>query len=57
MFDDIEKEKQKFYCCKSHNFLEDVDIDNVLLSGKISSDQKCYKYSVGLRYGSFLKST
>ena len=42
-FGDIEIEKDKFHRCKSHIFLEDVDIENVLVSSKISAVEKCYK--------------
>ena len=39
-FCDIENEKQKFYRHKSPMFLEDLDIENVLVSNKISSGKK-----------------
>ena len=42
-FDDVEIEKHKFYCYKRSLFLKDADIENVLVSSKISSD-KNYKY-------------
>ena len=40
MFSDIETEKHKFYHYKSLIFLEDVDIENLLVSNKISSGEK-----------------
>ena len=40
----IEIEKHKFYRYKSPIFLEDVDNDNALVSSKISSGEKFYKY-------------
>ena len=43
-FGDIEIEKHKFHCHKSPIFLKDVDIENVLISKKISSGEKNYKY-------------
>ena len=39
-FDDIEIQKDKFYQYKSPIFLEDVDIDKVLLCNKISFGEK-----------------
>ena len=44
-FSDIEIEKNKFYRYKSPILLEDVDIENVLVSGKISFGEKSYFYS------------
>ena len=40
----IEIEKHKFQRYKSPIFLEDVDNDNALVSSKISSGEKVYKY-------------
>ena len=40
MFGDIEIETHKFHCYRNQRFLEDVDIDSVLLSNKIFSDKK-----------------
>ena len=42
-FGDIEIEK-KVYCHESPIFLKDVDIEKVLISSKISSSEKNYKY-------------
>ena len=39
-FGDIEIEKNKFYHHKSPTFLEDVDIEKVSVSKKISSGEK-----------------
>ena len=39
-FDEIEIEKYKFHRYKSSIFLEDVEIDNVLVSNKIFSGEK-----------------
>ena len=44
MFGDVEIEKHKFHQYKSPIFLEDVNIDSVLVSYKISFGKKCYKY-------------
>ena len=41
-FGDTEFEKHKFHYYKCPMFLEDVDIDNVLVSNKISSGEKNY---------------
>ena len=47
LFGDIEIKKHKLYRYKSPIFLEDVDIDNVLVSNKISpGKKKIHKYSV-----------
>ena len=43
-FGDIEIDKHKSNCYKSPIFLEDVNIEKVLVSNKISSDEKNYKY-------------
>ena len=43
MFGDIEIEENKFYLHKSPNFLEDVDIQKVLVPNKISSGEEKYK--------------
>ena len=40
MFVDIEIEKDRFYRHNSPTFLEDVDIEKVLVSNKILSDKK-----------------
>ena len=40
MFGDIEIEKYELHCYKTPVFLEDAGIKNVLLSNKISSDEK-----------------
>ena len=52
MFGDIEIKKDKFYCYKSP-FLEDVDIEKVLVSSNISSVQKNYKYFIGYLYNDY----
>ena len=44
IFGNIEIEKPKCYCYKSPIFLEAVDIDNILVSNKISSGEKNYKF-------------
>ena len=43
-FGGIEIDKHKSNCYKSPIFLEDVNIEKVLVSNKISSDEKNYKY-------------
>ena len=40
IFGDIEMEKDKFYIYESPMFLEDVDINNALVSNKIFSGEK-----------------
>ena len=49
-FGDTEIEKNKFYRHKGPIFLKDVDIEKVLLSNKISSCEKTYKYFNGYLY-------
>ena len=46
-FGDIEIKQDQFYQCKSRIFSEDIDIKYVLLSNKISSGEKSYKYFIG----------
>ena len=46
IFGDIELEKNKFNHYKSPIFLKDVDIEKVLVSSKISSGEKSYKYFI-----------
>ena len=43
-FGDIQIEKHKFHCHENLTFLE--DIDNILESNKISSDEKNHKYFI-----------
>ena len=53
-FGDSEIENITFCCYKSPIFFkEDVDIDKVLVSSKISSDQKNHKYYMGYSYDYF----
>ena len=49
-FGDIEIEKNKFYHKKTHIFLENVDIEKVLVSNEISFGEKNYKYFIGYLY-------
>ena len=49
-FGDTEIEK-KIYRHKSPIFLEDVDIEKILVSKKISSGEKFYKYFIGYFIG------
>ena len=53
MFGNIETEKQNFLCYKSPIFLEDVDIDNVVVSDKISSGKRNYRYFIGYLYDDY----
>ena len=53
MFGDIEIEKNKFYCHKSLILLEDIDTEKVLVSKKISSGEKNYKYFIGYLYNDY----
>ena len=54
-FGDIEIEKHKFHHYKSpnHNFLEEVDIDNVLLYNKISFGENKCKYFICYLYDGY----
>ena len=50
-FDNIEIEKKKnFYHHKNPVPLRDVNIDKVLVSNKVSSGEKNYKYFIGYLY-------
>ena len=49
-FGNIEIEENTFYCRKTPIFLKDVDIEKVLVSNKISFDEKNYKYFIGYLY-------
>ena len=42
-FGDIKIKRKKVYCYKKPIFLENVDIENVLVSNKIFSREKDYK--------------
>ena len=48
---DIEIEKINFIIIKLLFFKKDVDIENVLVSNKISFDKKIYEYFIGYLYG------
>ena len=50
---DLEIEKHKLHRYKSPIFLKDVDINNVVVSNKISSDEKNYKYFIGYLYDDY----
>ena len=52
-FGDIEIEKNKFYHYKSPIFLKDVDIEKALVSNKIFSAEKNYKYFIGYMYDEY----
>ena len=45
-FSDNKIEKRKLHCYKNC-FLGIVDIDNILISGKVYSGEKNYKYFIG----------
>ena len=49
-FGNIEIEKAKFYSCKDPSFSKDVNIHKVLLSNKVSTNGKYYKYYIGDKY-------
>ena len=49
-FSDIKIEKHKFYRYKFFFFFEDVDINNALVSSKISSREKNCKYFICCLY-------
>ena len=46
-FDDIEIEKNNFYCHKSPIYLNDGDFEKTLVYSKLSSGEKSYKYFIG----------
>ena len=46
MFEDIKIEKNNLYHHKSRILLNDVDIGKLLVSKKISSSEKNYKYFI-----------
>ena len=46
-FEDIKLEKKNFYHHKSLIFLKDVDTEKILVSSKIFSGEKNYKYFIG----------
>ena len=50
---DVAIEKHNMYDYKSSIFLEYIHIDNALLSNKISSGEKNYKYFVGYFYDGY----
>ena len=52
-FSNIKFEEHKFHCYKSPIFKEVVDIDNVLVSKKVSSGEKNYKYFIGYLYDDY----
>ena len=51
-FSDIEIEKTSFTAIKVL-FLEDLDIDNALVTKKISSGEKNYEYFIGYLYDDY----
>ena len=51
-FSDIEIEKTSFAAIK-FPFLEDLDIDNALVTKKDSSGEKTYEYFIGYLYGDY----
>ena len=53
MLGNIEIEKDKFYHHKSPVPLRDIDIEKVLVSNKISSCVKNYKYFIGYLYDDY----
>ena len=52
-FGDIEIETKKFYHHQSPILLKNVDIEEVLVSNKISSGEKNYKYFFGYLYNDY----
>ena len=52
-FGDIEIEKNKFSSYKKSQFSEDADIDSVLISDKISTGERNYKYFIGYLYNNY----
>ena len=53
VFQDIEIEKNKFYCYKALVSLIDVDVEKVLVSNKIPFGEKNYKYFIGYLYNDY----
>ena len=49
-FGDNKIERKKFYRYISSIFLKDVNIENILVSDKISSGEKNYKYFISYLY-------
>ena len=49
-YENIEIEKNKFYCHKAPIFSKDVEIGILLVSNKISFGEKNYKYFIGYLY-------
>ena len=49
MFGNAEVEKHKFYSHKKPILIDDVDIDKILVSNKISIGKKDFKYFVGYK--------
>ena len=52
-FCEIETKKQNVDSYKSPVFLEDVDIDNILMSNKIPFGEKSNKYFIGCLYDDY----
>ena len=52
-FGDVEIEKNKFSSYKKSQFSEDTDIDSVLISDKISTGERNYKYFIGYLYNNY----
>ena len=52
-FGKIETEKNKFHRYRSPIYLEDIDIENVLVSNKIFSGGNNYKYFIGYFCGNY----
>ena len=50
MVGNIEIEKNEFYRHKSPSFLKGLGIEKLLVSNKISSSEKSYKYFIGYLY-------
>ena len=46
-FGDIEVENSKFHCYKNPIFLNDANIYNILVSYKVFSGKRNYKYFIG----------
>ena len=48
-FGDIEIQKQKFHQHKQPISIENIDINKIVLSNKVSSGEKGLKYSIGYK--------
>ena len=48
-FGDTEIEKHKFYCHKNPILIDDLDINKIIVSNKVSFRKKGFKYFIGYK--------